>query len=613
MDQRTIHEQAGLTANRARQCAIPGIILATSCVFCACSEGGGTIRHTTGQAGTVGQGGSVDVAGQGGAAGSAGSGIARLNCPDSSAWTPSADPGSCADTAPYTTGGTPGVALTVDAAALGPSWNRFYEKAVASDHANTLLCTAYGRNIQNALRKGHAQAGFEYVRFHGILDDDIGVYSEDPSGTPIYDFTRFDQVYDTIVSAGMRPIVELSFTPSALASDPSGTQPKLWYNKVYPNISRPKDWNRWQDFMAEIVSHLEQRYGADEVRNHWYFEVWNEPSWMYSEGDGGYIKLYENTVLGLLRADPLVKVGGPAGSSGESPTLVANLIDYAAAHGLKLDFITYHRYGGDGGTQADANGMQTFHQRMVGVLNGHGFTGELMNDEFGATSTPDVLRDTEASASFIAKTIHLIGTDPDYAPPGTYAHWTISDLYEEINTGTSPVYREGNYGLLLKGDPHYPESFDVAKPAFNAFRLLHRLGDTRVSVSGGTTADGVNAVATLTADQSALQVLVYHHVAGSSADSSASTLVSLTVNHLPFASGSVRVRHFVVDRTHANSYQAWVGMGRPKTPTQDQWVALRDAAELCYYETTTTLTGGSLALTFPQYVQSVSLLEVTGG
>jgi len=48
---------------------------------------------------------------------------------------------------------------------------------VAADHANTVLETAWGRNIQGALRKGHQLAGFQYVRFHGILDSDIGAYT----------------------------------------------------------------------------------------------------------------------------------------------------------------------------------------------------------------------------------------------------------------------------------------------------------------------------------------------------------------------------------------------------------------------------------------------------
>jgi len=42
-------------------------------------------------------------------------------------------------------------------------------------------------------------------------------------------------------------------------------------------------------------------------------------------------------------------------------------------------------------------------------------------------------------------------------------------------------------------------------------------------------------------------------------------------------------------------------------------VKLRDAAELCYFETTAQPAAGSWTVTFPQGVYSVSLLEITAG
>ena len=101
------------------------------------------------------------------------------------------------------------------------------------------------------------------------------------------------------MAAGMRPFVEIGFTPPPLASNPAKTL--HWYNHAPANISPPKDWNRWMDFMAALVEHLEQRYGALEVRKHWYFEIWNESSWMYSLGMAGYNELYDYTVQGLVR------------------------------------------------------------------------------------------------------------------------------------------------------------------------------------------------------------------------------------------------------------------------------------------------------------------------
>src|SRR6478609_3088907 len=90
--------------------------------------------------------------------------------------TPKATGVDCGDAPSPWTSGAGAVTLTVDGASPGATWSRFYEGAVATDHANTILSAAWGRNAQNALKKGHDQAGFRYARFHGILNRDIGVY-----------------------------------------------------------------------------------------------------------------------------------------------------------------------------------------------------------------------------------------------------------------------------------------------------------------------------------------------------------------------------------------------------------------------------------------------------
>jgi xylan 1,4-beta-xylosidase len=517
---------------------------------------------------------------------------------------------ACSGSSPLTTGATAQVSLVVDASQQGAAWSRYYEKAVASDHANTVLSTAWNRNTQNAMRKAHNQAGFNYIRFHGILDSDIGVYTEQ-NGTPAYVWTRFDEVYDAIVAAGMRPIFEVSFMPPPLASDPSKTL--QWYNGAPAVISPPKDWTKWTNLMAAIVTHLEGRYGAAEVRNNWYFEIWNEASWMYSLGEAGYPQLYSYTAKGLLQGDPQLQIGGPAASSASTPEQMNSLVSYTKSNKLPLDFITYHVYGSDNTSLGNdnANEMLAFHETVANTAKQLGFAGPIWNDEFGGTSSADISRDTEVAASFIAKTIHLIGTDANVPPPVSYGYWAISDLYEEFNSGNALAYREGNYGLMLKGDSRYPQSFDLAKPAFNAFRLLHMMGDTRLQTSGGTTSDGVNAVATISADKSAVQILVYNHVNGGMADPTTSTLVKLTVSKLPFTASTVKVRQYVVDHTHSNSHTVWASIGKPQQPSSDQWTTLRAASELCYYDTTAVLSGDTWTVWFPQNVYSVSLIVLT--
>jgi xylan 1,4-beta-xylosidase len=366
--------------------------------------------------------------------------------------------------------------------------------------------------------------------------------------------------------------------------------------------------------MAAIVQHLEQRYGVEEVRSNWLFEVWNEASWMYSLGEGGYSELYYRTISGLLAGDPEVKVGGPAGSAASSVTLIPSLVNFTNSNDLKLDFVTWHRYGNDGGetNRADANGMLAFHERLADIIADTGFSGLSLNDEWGPSYDPHLVRDNEVTASFVAKTVHLIGTSATHPPPYMFGYWTISDLYEEINTGGALAYRQGNYGLLLKGHPDVPASFDLEKPAFNAFRLLHLMGDVRLESSGGTVEDGVNVVATAAGDDRAVQVLVYHHVNGGEADSTTSALVSLTVNDLRFDAQRVSVRHYMVDRTRSNSHRAWLEMGAPKEPSEAQWAALADAAALCYYETSAELGAErSWTVTYPQNVYGVSLFVLT--
>jgi hypothetical protein len=53
------------------------------------------------------------------------------------------------------------------------------------------------------------------------------------------------------------------------------------------------------------------------------------------------------------------------------------------------------------------------------------------------------------------------------------------------------------------------------------------------------------------------------------------------------------------------------GQGKPATPTQAQWVSLRDTGELCSYTATQTASGGAWTVRWPQNVYGVSLIVLT--
>ena len=107
-----------------------------------------------------------------------------------------------------------------------------------------------------------------------------------------------DRRIEFIRRCGAEPIVCLSYTPKPLLRDPR-----------YPLVSPPKDWSLWK----EIAS---------------YWEVWNgpnSPGFWRGSGQGGledYLRLYEASAKGALKADPTVKVGGPGLAGGLGGTSI---------------------------------------------------------------------------------------------------------------------------------------------------------------------------------------------------------------------------------------------------------------------------------------------------
>jgi xylan 1,4-beta-xylosidase len=126
-----------------------------------------------------------------------------------------------------------------------------------------------------------------YLRTHNLLTTGDGTpalkwgstnaYTEDASGSPIYDWKIVDKILDTYIQAGAKPFIEIGFLPEALSVKPQPYQhtwPKgdLHTGWSYP----PKDYGRWAELVRQLVRHCSQRYGAAEAAS-WYWEVWNEP------------------------------------------------------------------------------------------------------------------------------------------------------------------------------------------------------------------------------------------------------------------------------------------------------------------------------------------------
>src|SRR6201997_279341 len=159
------------------------------------------------------------------------------------------------------------IRLTADATGQGRPLVHFWSKVVGAGRANEGLRSTWQEELATAAKYD----GFQYVRFHGIFQDDMFIYREDTHGNPIYNFQYVDDLYDRMLAKGVRPFVELSFSPGPLSPVHNTT---FWWRA---DGSPPSDYGKWADLVHAFVQHCVDRYGIDEVRQ-WYFEVWNEPN-----------------------------------------------------------------------------------------------------------------------------------------------------------------------------------------------------------------------------------------------------------------------------------------------------------------------------------------------
>ncbi len=271
-------------------------------------------------------------------------------------------------------GQSPVETIAIDASAPAHPFPHFWEKMFGSGRAILSLRDSY----RHDLRSVRQITGFQYVRFHGILNDDVGVYDEDKQGRPIYNFSYVDQIYDGLLAAGVKPFVELSFMPYKLAARQD--LQAFWYR---PNVSPPKDYAKWDDMITQFARHLVERYGIEEVAT-WYFEVWNEPNldfWTGSPRQQSYFELYDHTAHDIKAVSPRLRVGGPATAQA---AWVSDMIKHADQANVPLDFVSSHVYGNDKASDVFHTNENIARDQMVcrAVKKVH--------DEIKASSRPDM-------------------------------------------------------------------------------------------------------------------------------------------------------------------------------------------------------------------------------
>ena len=495
-----------------------------------------------------------------------------------------------------------------------------------------------------------------FVRSHYIFNSGIGwslphwgagnVYHEDAAGRPFYDFSIADQVYDAVVQAGHRPLVELAFTPRALV--PEGAEKSFPYEPSPTQWSPyeaglwampPKDYDRWGGLVRALVEHCVARYGAAHVRG-WLWELWNEPDIFYWRGTPEqFYALYDVTAAAVKAALPAAAVGGPTTTGDLGPgrrghEFLRSFLAHVARSGAPLDFVSFH-----------TKGARFTPWRVYGPLGGPAPTRQ-------SPSSLKMLREVRAALDAVSahqkfRDLPCVVDECDASVP---AHWGIYDnanfayrnteyfpvfqcklmkkLLDLDTHGGARVHQATTWSFYFEGERYFEGTRSlftagrIEKPVLNAYRMLSRLGDTRLAVESNRAwsldrlddnevgmAEEVDALATGGPD--GVSVLVWRHADDQYATDARDTVVTLRLERLPF-SGSARVSHWRIDAAHSNSHTAWQALGRPQELSEGELRAIEQRQGLEELEPDQTVAARDGGLTFPITLPlpSVSLLVI---
>ena len=435
------------------------------------------------------------------------------------------------------------------------------------------------------------------VRAHGLFHDDIGIYKEDSAGTPVYDFTRSDIIFDFLVQNHVAPIVELASMPAALAADPSQT---VFDWKMI--VSPPKDYDRWQALVQNFVQHSVQRYTA-EVVSSWYFEVWNEPEccsgkfWMGSLDD--YFKLYDKAAAGVLAALPNGRVGGPVSSQAVELTRNSKagtlFLDHIKSTGGPLGFFSFHNWNFiDGAVNGYFSGLDLLDSYQKNSV-------QIAVTEFGPTWEFGLLggagepawepQETNQGAAFVAQTYANIAqrcAKDGRRFPIMYAWWTLSDVFDEGYADPADYVAEKNPFIGAMG---LVNRESIKKPAYNAYRFLAGLGDEQLSLTVDGSAN-VGGMASRHTKTGGVEVLLYngqnpgvgpagtgashekYYEVGNAQD------IGITVSGMN-PTTAYDITAYRVDDVRGNSFATWDSGGRKTMDnmSDSDWQALRSSMD----------------------------------
>ena len=418
--------------------------------------------------------------------------------------------------------------------------SKIWEFGVNTCHAPLWLRT----DLAGQLKRQHEELGFRHIRFHDVFGDELGVVDSEGN----FHFERVIQIYKNVLACGMKPFVELSSMPGALASGEN----HLCFYKF--RSDPPTRWEAWRELIETFLRTLTDSFGEDEVKT-WYFEVWNEPDLPFWSGDrDGYFRLYDLARSAIKSVSRSYRVGGPATSKTKwIPEFVAHVSKPSADDpddGIRCDFISTHAYPSDLAFLNSAEGSVRLEQASVmrelytavrQVLDtAWGPDFPLFAGEWNSSAGPYAFNHDECNnAPFVCKTMcELRGLCTGSM------YWGASDIYEEGGFHYAPFH--GGYGLETVNS--------IPKAAYHAFRFLHDLGETELEAAFDQPSEEHGALAT--EQNGEIRVLVWNYRSPETAGEPLEFGIS--------GAGNCRGTVERIEPGYGSAYETWRELGSPE-------------------------------------------------
>ncbi len=433
-------------------------------------------------------------------------------------------------------------------------------------------------NIQDMLRDIQKNVGYKYIKFHGILSDDMMVVSR-VNGSLKFHYTLVDMVLDFLLSIGLMPMIQLSFMPRELAERPSQT---VCYSPFI--TSPPAKMEEWNLLIRDFTKHLINRYGKSTVVN-WPFTVWNEPATskkMFGFGDDAlFFKFYKNTYDTVKDVCKEIRFGTPSLLYIENlgnDDWIRRFLTYTTVNNCRPDFLNIHYYSDIVPPTADefflahatsssfpknTDDFSFFIGSIKKIFRSMNFNDlPIYMTEWNFTlSHRNLISDTSFKTCYLMKNLLK-----NYDRLDSFGYWSLTDLIEE-NALPDTMFHGGLGIYTMNG---------LRKGLFYVFYFANMLGKELIASGDGYF---------ITKRDNKYQIITYHYIhygdlfaAGelfdisetnrySAFDTTRNLSISLQLTDLE--NRDYVVKEYFVNRHHGNAYDIWMEMGAMPLSPED--------------------------------------------